>query len=215
MSDVVENTSGERMRPRESFPLRKYVVLAVIIGAHALFIELLFLNGRQSAKLPERDEPRALLYLYELRPSIAKPAPEQHVPRQAKPRPRDTVSHAITLLEEPPPKRPAIDWYAEAEQVAHATITESAEPRSREFGEQPKSPYQKRKRYKPTVEWEPEPKKAGFMGPLPYLRLGKRCLIIPPLFGCALGELPAPKGASLDEIRDPDRPRSSVPDPDE
>jgi hypothetical protein len=209
-----ENTTGERMRPRESLPFRKYLVLAVIIGVHVLFIELLFRNGRRSAKLPEPDEPRTLLYLYELPRSSAKPASERHALRRSiAPRARDAVSHESTPPEEPPAKRTAIDWYAEAEQVARATITASAEPKPRAFGEQPKCPFHKRKPRKPNVEWEPKPKKAGFMGPLPYVRLGKRCLVIPPLFGCALGELPAPKGASLEDIRDPDRPRSSVPDP--
>jgi hypothetical protein len=216
MSDVVEHTTGESMRPRESLPFRKYVVLAVLIGVHALFIELLFRNSRRPAKLPEADEPRALLYLYEFPPSIAKPASERRALRRSiAPRPRDAVSHAITSPEEPPPKPAAIDWYAEAEQVARTTIIESAELKPSAFGEQPKSPFKKRKPRKPNVEWEPEPKKAGFMGPLPYVRLGKRCLVIPPLFGCKLGKLPAPNGASLEDIRDPDRPRSSVPDPNE
>ena len=50
------------------------------------------------------------------------------------------------------------------------------------------------------------------MGPLPYLRIGKRCIIILPFFGCGIGELPKANGHLFDGMSDPERQKSSVPD---
>jgi hypothetical protein len=78
-------------------------------------------------------------------------------------------------------------------------------------GEQPPGCHQ----YRKPDPWSPEPKKFGFAGGLPFVRLGKRCVLGLGFFGCGVGKLPEPNGHVLDDMRDPDRPRSSVPDPNE
>ena len=59
-------------------------------------------------------------------------------------------------------------------------------------------------------QWEPEPKRAGMIGLLPYVRLGK-CVIGLGFWGCSIGKQ-SPDGTLLDDMRNPDRPVSSVPD---
>ncbi|HYL70687.1 MAG TPA: hypothetical protein VEY89_05230, partial [Candidatus Dormibacteraeota bacterium] len=44
------------------------------------------------------------------------------------------------------------------------------------------------------------------------MRLGKRCILILGLVGCALGAAPAANGHLFGDLKDPDRDRSSVPD---
>lgn len=106
---------------------------------------------------------------------------------------------------------PPIDWYREAEAVAEATIRQGAQPGPRRFGQQPATPYQKCKR-RESPEWTPEPKRAGFAGGLPYVRVGERCIVGLGFLGCALGKLPEANGQLLAGMNDPDRPSSSVPD---
>ena len=63
---------------------------------------------------------------------------------------------------------------------------------------------------KPPPEWEPQPKKAGFIGILPYVRVGN-CIVGLGFLGCTVGKSEA-NGHLFDDMNDPDRPRSSVPD---
>ncbi len=201
--------------PLKRRSLERLAVLLVIVATHVLFIEIFFRNGRQHIRLSRADAARGELFFFELPPPEAmepapQPAPAPGPPRSI--RPPDAGS-AITPPEEPPPR--SIDWYGDAARVARESLDPSPEPEPRAFGEQPKSPYRKRPKGKSGYEWQPEEKKAGFAGPIPYVRLGKRCIIVPPFFGCVLGKLPRPGGATLEEIRDPDRLRDSVPDSDE
>jgi len=46
---------------------------------------------------------------------------------------------------------------------------------------------------------------------LPYVRLGEQCVLGLGFFGCAFGRAP-PESHLFDGLKDPDRPRSSVPD---
>ena len=47
---------------------------------------------------------------------------------------------------------------------------------------------------------------------LPYMELGKRCVIGLGFFGCGIGKLPEPDGTLFDDMDDPNRPRDSVPE---
>jgi hypothetical protein len=115
------------------------------------------------------------------------------------------------------PLRLGVDWEQEAVRVADAQavpifkelkqLCEQAALR----GEQPPGCH----RYKKPDAWTPEPKKFGFIGGLPYVRLSKRCILGLGFFGCGVGHLPDADGHVFDDMRDPDRPRSSVPDPNE
>ena len=112
---------------------------------------------------------------------------------------------ATTLPPEAPPPSHAIDWRAEGERSARIIVEQSQSNRTRQ---QPRE-------QKPSFEWHPEPRKAGFSGLLPYVRLGKRCMLGLGFFGCAIGELPKADGTLFDDMGDPDLRRSSVPVADE
>jgi hypothetical protein len=59
-------------------------------------------------------------------------------------------------------------------------------------------------------DWRPQPKRAGFVGIFPYVRVGK-CIIGLGFWGCMV-QTPSPDGTLLEDFRNPDRPVSSVPD---
>jgi hypothetical protein len=61
-------------------------------------------------------------------------------------------------------------------------------------------------------EWNPEQKRVGFAGVLPYVRLGDFCVLGLGFFACAVGERPRANIHLFDEMDNPNRPRSSVPD---
>lgn len=205
------------MHQRRGRSVERFAVLAVIVAAHVLFLEMLMRNGKLHIRLSSEDSERGELFFFEIPPLPqelpASPSKTGAAPRRHRPRVPD-ASTAITLPQEDQASPDAdIDWFADAETVAREGLERSTGPKPRTFGEQPKSPYDKSKKHKPGYVWQPEEKKAGFAGPIPYFRLGKRCIVVPPFFGCVMGKLPKGGGATLDEMRDPDRPRDSVPDP--
>lgn len=89
-----------------------------------------------------------------------------------------------------------------------------AEPGPRAFGEHPTSPYRKCTPRQSSFEWDPEPDMFGIEGLLPFVRLGERCIAGLGFFGCGIGKLPEPNGNLFDDMKDPERPKSSVPDAD-
>lgn len=65
------------------------------------------------------------------------------------------------------------------------------------------------------MEWKgKEDRRVGMDGIFPYFRVGKHCVIVLVVPMCTLGDLPEANGHLLDDMDDPDRSRSSVPDPD-
>lgn len=200
------------MRLRDGQPLRKSVILAVIIGAHVLLIVVFSRAGKQYLRSAESEpETSGLLFFFELPPPVEE-SPEadlQAEAAQTRPAMQPGSSTAITLPADSAPDSSAIDWYAQAEDLAREQSAPA--PRGpRTFGEIPKSPFT-RKETKTQTPWEPQERKAGFEGPLPYVRLGRRCMVMPPFFGCALGKIPRSKGIPREEVLDRDRERSSVP----
>jgi hypothetical protein len=128
--------------------------------------------------------------------------------------PVGTSPAAITGL---PPDKPLIDWNLEAERAARATVDQMAqhgEPKCEpsDAANHPGLLLPKCKQPVPGFAWDPQPKKAGFIGIFPYVRLGKHCIVGLGFFGCAIGKLPEANGHLFDQLSDPDRDRSSVPD---
>jgi hypothetical protein len=117
----------------------------------------------------------------------------------------------------PQPRSPPIDWDTEAEQASQsyaASILQQLQKRCKEAaltGEQ----FPECRRYKRPDAWAPEPKRFDIAGGLPFMRLGKRCVIGLGFFGCGVGKLPDPNSHVLDDMHEPDRPRSSIPAPNE
>jgi len=118
---------------------------------------------------------------------------------------------ALPATESPDPATPprSIDWRNEAARAARSTVNAITEtPQERSFGPKPAQPATAAPKQ---FEWHPEPPRAGFSGLLPYVRLGKRCILGLGFFGCAFGELPPADGTLFQGMDHPDRPRSSVP----
>ncbi|HEY0745320.1 MAG TPA: hypothetical protein VGD63_01365 [Steroidobacteraceae bacterium] len=113
------------------------------------------------------------------------------------------------------PSLPGIDWYQQGQQVA-SSQAESIFKELEHFCDAAALHGEHRpecRKYEKPDPWVPEPNKFGIAGGLPYVRLGKRCILGLGFFGCGVGKLPEANGHVLDDMRDADRPRSSVPDP--
>lgn len=213
---------------REGRTARRYAVLGFVIAAHGLLMVLLL--ERQEKINARLDNSAAALVFLNLPtrvprpdtvapPKIATAASPSAPPKQT----RSLPSAAITDLDlGVPPYYPdslslglGIDWAQEAQQVANtqaASLFKELKHLCAEAALRGETPPGCR-HYRPPDPWKPEPKKFGFAGGLPYVRLGKRCILGLGFFGCGVGKLPEANGHALDDMRDPDRPRSSVPDP--
>ena len=201
------------MSPRQ----QRSAVAAAIVGMHATVV-LLLCYGRQLlpfAAAHPADEP----LVYVTPPPAAPPRPSA-LPGRAGP----AASGAITL---PSPAAPStaptlftpreqahIDWDLEAEVAADDWVGELARHERRKCDDSDKrgSWLPKCRTHPSSFEWNAEPQRAGFENGLPYVRLGTRCILILGIVGCALGAAPPADGHLFDDLKDPDRDRSSVPD---
>jgi hypothetical protein len=195
--------------------LKRYVVAAAIVGVHvggiALLVETSLRFRKPSAP---QEEP---LYIRYFAPAPRAPAPpEPNGPRQygAQP-PAEGAASALLppslLMPEP---MPLPEWDRDAHSAADAVVADLArrEHRKCDDSAKPGSWLPKCKKHAPAFGWSDE-HRAGFTSEgLPYVRLGKRCVVVAGLLGCTLGSLPAANGHLFDGLKDPDRDRSSVPD---
>jgi hypothetical protein len=205
-------------------PARRFrpAAIVLVLLAHG-FLILLFTLARTS-----RDEPEQQLVFISLSPqmrTVEKVIPQVLPQQQPSPRRPAPVTATVTLppastapstainapVESNAPgesPRPNIDWRAEAAAVAgrHATPTPPAE-----FAPPPKALRKPCEKKKSSWEW----KEKGYgIAPLPYVKLGKRCVIGLGFFGCALQKPPEANSHLLDDMRDGKTAPSSVPDPD-
>ncbi len=213
---------------REGNAGRRNAVLGLVILGHALLV-VLFLQPGVRSKIEPNQYPISLP-LFDIsiptsaRNSVVLPEAITKAP-EAKTLP--SSSNGATADFEPgrksgalsssdtPTSQLSIDWYDQARQVANSQAESMIEEHKRacaEFALHGEQRLECRKYTKPD-DWVPEPKKFGIDGGLPYVRLGKRCIVGLGFFGCGVGKLPEANGHVLDAMRDPDRPLSSVPDP--
>jgi hypothetical protein len=194
-----------------------FVVLAIVIGGHVLLL-LLFTKLRpMDARTHSRSS--GVLFLLELKPPPKRPSEEPRrverperassvLPREPASDQRSEPSTTINA----PPSAPQTDWHLEAQLSAEAMAPGWLEEQRRKCKESDGPPPPECRKRKYEFEWDPEPKTVDVAGLLPFVRLGKRCVIGLGFFGCAIGELPEPNGDLFKDMRDPDRPRSSIPD---
>jgi hypothetical protein len=198
----------------------------LVLGGHVLLLVLLSLSktkDRQSTA--SGPEPKTILLLLDMAPPPIEAPSDQRSPiapsiaRVRAPKvAAESLGQAITPSEISAPSRAPVDWYSEAKEVAKDRGTELAATQPKKACDPSQSdrpgsllPKCGTKKYKDT-SWDPAPPKAGFSGLLPFVMIGKRCAVGLGFFGCALGKLPDADGHVFDEMNDPDRPRSSVPD---
>lgn len=196
---------------------RRGAALAVVIVLHALLIAAWSQLSAQRRAATDSQERRGVLMMLEVEPAPTTPADRDTTTTTAPPEEADRIeTTAITIPTPPPasdtPSAPSIDWRLEAERSARAATEEAARAGLRTFG-QPLTPAPSPKPKE--FEWDPEPSRAGFAGGLPFVRLGKRCVVGLGFFGCAIGDLPEANGKLFEGMRDPNQYESSVPDPQE
>jgi len=210
------------MNERRRRSIRRCGVWVVALTGHALLYLLLVRNAgppvRQGAFMPEQP---ILLMLDLSRPAEEElPAPPEptRTARLSIPRPADHTDEspapntAITAPAPMPDPAAPVDWANEARIAARAATDGSGKPTSREFGEPLKPARGKCEKRASSFEWNPEPKRAGFIGILPYVRLGN-CIVGLGFFGCTLGAS-EPNSHLFDDMSDPDHITTSVPDVD-
>jgi hypothetical protein len=213
-------------------PLNRSVVLAVVLGGHLLLLLLLASSrfGQERAG-KTNTEIRSILVRLDLeRPEPVRPPPRAKKPAATPISPSRSPavdssvsaesSSAFASMEDTSGvaanDTPPIDWRAEAQRTAQGMAPGLLKQQSDECEKakrlgkyppgckKPPSAYEK--------HFEPELKRVGVQGLIPYVRIGKRCVVALIGFGCALGKLPEADGTVFDDMRDPDRPRSSVPE---
>lgn len=197
------------------------MVLALVLGVHLLFLWAASWRGRLA---PSGPEPEAMILLDLTPRPVEVPKTPPKTPQRPAPRTlaRTSTPQSPQPAEAPQapaaitPQPPHIDWQAEAHITAEAQAKDGVRQQRQECEEaalkhNPLPPGCPKDSYDP--HWSPQEKKAGFIGVIPYFRLGKRCIVVPPFFACNMdAKLPDPRGDLLNDMNDPSRPASSVPE---
>lgn len=194
---------------------RHGVAFIAIAGVHAVLIYLLSQALHRPPAVVVQDERPAMIWLDVKLQDIDEGFTLE--PQPAK-RERPPSFQAPVIPGEPVPDAASdklpIDWYDEARQQGKEAVAESLkfERRDCDPNDPPKSLLPKCVRPLPEYDWDnPKQKRAGFAGPLPYVRLGK-CAVGLGFFGCGVGKPPPESTELYDRMKHPDRPTSSVPD---
>lgn len=199
------------MRSRTTWSTREYCSIGLVLIGHTLLV-LLFVQVRHRDR-PAEAASRTTLFFIEPSSRVSEPSPQLVVPR-------------ATTLVIPPPTLPSevvdvtpattpsiagrsSDWRGEAQRSASRAIEAHTAPKPRGFEERaPASREAKQRKF----NWDPSPGRFGISGGLPYMELGKRCVIGLGFFGCGIGKLPQPDGTLFEDMDDPNRSRDSVPE---
>lgn len=210
---------------------RRHAILGLVIVVHVMLVALALRH--QETIIAAHENQASLIFLTSPAPvpqhSPDLPIKSKELPSAAaspKRVERSTGNFSISLDTQTAPfigelpLRLGVDWDDEASTVVNSqavSIFKELRHLCEEAEKRRDPPPPGCRRYRKPPPWDPEPKKFGLTdGPglrLPYVRLGKRCVLGLGFFGCGFGKLPEANGHVFDDFRDPDRPRSSVPDP--
>jgi hypothetical protein len=204
------------MHPSHSARIRP-TALALVLLAHVPLL-LLFVWGWRVS----RDEPEQEVVFLSLWPQTPTEKPATPQPSPLRPtrkvsatppprRPADAIDSPESIAPETAPSepsRPSIDWRAEG---AAAAARQAVPTPSAEFAAPPKTVHKPCEKQQSTWEWNKEEKSYG-IAPLPYVKLGKRCVVGLGFFGCALQKPPEANSHLLDDMHDGKTSPSSVPD---
>jgi hypothetical protein len=217
------------------------LMLLVVILLHGLLLWLLALGFRARTEVPE--PPRFVsLWLpplpdaqpvIDVAPAVARdrPAPEPvrtqapatttpaiATPPVVQPLPVPPVPDAPVAPVPSTAPSPPVDWSREIASAAKrsleaAAAAEAATARN-PMNQKPKVLAKPCKPKERSMEWKgQEDRRVTMAGPLPVVKINKRCALVLIFPMCVLGELPEANGHLLDDMADPERSRSSVPDP--
>ena len=196
--------------------MRRLFALAVVV-LHGLLL-LLLVAGQRLRPDPARNAPAFVSVWITLPPVLVK-GPETPVTPAVARLPRIARSEEtsgpdeIEPAEAQPPSTeaaitPRVDWVGEAARAARRAAAESEKREG--FSDPPKALRKPCEFRKPSMEWNGrEDRRVGMDGIFPYVRLGN-CVVSLGFFSCTGSS--APNTHILDDMKDRDRPRTSVPD---
>jgi hypothetical protein len=196
--------------------LQRCAVAAAVLGAHAAAVWIL-IELRHAARPEAASVPMQVLIEWPEPATPVLPAPDHDLPgtsgrKAAGWPPAPAAKPGPVALPDggAPITLPGIDWDAQAADVAHDIASDWGTRQMRRCDDSDKPRSWLPKCHKPSkpIEWELP--RAGFVGGLPYLRLGERCVLVLGLLACH-GKADA-NSHLFDGMNDPDRDRSSVPD---
>lgn len=199
-------------------PAGRLIALLVVLLIHVLLFAL-FTHIKAPTRLGLVIEPGTaeLRFLDPLPPEpppdlSAVPDLQLSVPVSISPPPLldSTVAPATPT---PPANDQPFDWRSEAARAAERHAGQLNAPPVRDLAGRPK-PARRKCDPLPKFDWDPEPEKAGFAGILPFVRLGKRCVLGLGFFGCGIGKLPEANGELFADMDNPNTAEGSVPEVD-
>lgn len=194
--------------------LRRFAVFVLVAGAHVLLLMLPFETERREYEERDGDEKRSQLFFPvppwgdDFRDGPVEPKLQTNITIDVPspdPAPLEAESTSSSVA------APAINWSEEGRRAAVAAAARVPTP-DRNKCDSTGLGDPTLRNCKPPPEFKWAPPKAGFSQGLPYMRLGDRCVIGLGFFGCSLGKPPA-RGDLFEGMDDPDRERSSVPEP--
>jgi hypothetical protein len=204
--------------------MRQRIALAVI-GLHCLLLWLLAVGFRQPEDRPhEQPQPQIVSLWIDtpapvtlVEPPRVERARESTVPANAAVVSAPSVPAPVTpaLVPRPdsnaaPTTAPQVDWANEASLVARRAGQSIGAPKAEPFSEGPQGVIQPCVPREKSMEWKGEENPGvHWHGPIPVLITGN-CMITIGFFACTGGS--KPNEHLLDDMQDPTRSRSSVPD---
>jgi len=199
--------------------LRRFVVFALVAGAHVMLLMLPFETELLEYEDRDGNGKRTQLFFPRTPVSDRRSPRELRAPTELQLQTNIDIDAPSAISVVPPegastsvPGTGApIDWSEAGRRAAAAAAEKMSIPeRSRCDSTGLSDPELPNCKPPPEFKWAPP--KAGFSGGLPYVRLGERCAVGLGFFGCSLGKPPA-RGDLFSGMDDPERERSSVPDP--
>ena len=185
----------------------------VVIGAHGAVFFWLGDSGLRGER--ERGEVIVDVALTLVPERIEPPMPDQAdaptpTPGTVRRRRREAAAEAVPTGQPPAATAPTLDWHAAAERAAQRATAGALNP-TRAF-DSPESPYRDCQRKKNNFEWKPDARRTGWANGLPYVRMGKRCVVGLGFFGCAVdSELPPADGELFEDMGTANQMDGSVP----
>ncbi len=206
--------------------MRRPIALAVL-ALHGLLLWLLALGFRQRIEIePPRPQFVSLWIDMPPPPQQPPPPPAQTPPTRSsaptrRPVEAPVVVAPITLPVAPVPEAPVapatqaappVDWAIASARAARRAGEASTATKSDTFSPAPKLP-PKACKPKRSMEWKGyEDRTFGMTGGVPYVKINEHCVLVALIPMCVLGKLPEANGHLLDDMKDPNRTHSSVPD---
>jgi hypothetical protein len=194
-----------------------FIWAAILAGHGLLLVVVLRIESQTQRAKPDAAVAMSFIWLSLSSPLIHRVTERQPVALVPKPLRLEAQPQSSPEVQSAPPPEttPRVDWSREGA-IAAAAISKAEATAASKPSTFSTPPNEMRKPCQPkesSMKWKPP--RVGMAGTegglhLPYVAIGKRCVIGLGFFGCALGELPQVNGHLLDDMYDPNRSHTSV-----